>query len=484
MPSPASGFFGGLAEGIFGRMREHEDEQRKQDLEQKRQTLSYLTSLMDQTTPETRPILFQQISNVMGLKGKQRGVWDMLTGRGRQNYSDALGQKLSEITGSIVGQDQFNRLKNTKVLDGLSGSAPGGFPIPTGHIEDRSAGKIALRDPQAEELSQLEARYNLIGQQKYRDLQAKEEALLGRQLRVQEEAQKDRLEIAETQKYNKAFGKVYEQAAVIAAQKGKQRFDDDDLAEAAGQVAALGGLSVDKLKAQIGLLGAKQKQAEFESTLGPDGRPLGKPMTEAQEASQSRGLTQDAISAFGKFKENRAKFVELDSQFRADLQNLQTMLASRNLYYKDGVIYESGTNQPAQGVPSRLQEAAKKVNELRTKAQNFQRQAGDDYKVLQNTYGDMFSDQGFYGIEPNPNYRSPGVTSIGERIPPFPKTSTTPSSTWKQAPSNHIGEVVYILLPTVPKATEPLEMWGQTYQVLGVEGKQGKYNKVRVKRIK
>ena len=74
MPSPTAGLFGGLAQGIFGRMREHEDEQRALDLEDKKNALNSLSSLLEHATPETRPTIYKQMADVMNLKGKHRVV--------------------------------------------------------------------------------------------------------------------------------------------------------------------------------------------------------------------------------------------------------------------------------------------------------------------------------------------------------------------------------------------------------------------------
>lgn len=438
MPSPASGFFGGLAEGIFGRMREHEDEQRKQDLEQKRQTLSYLTSLMDQTTPETRPILFQQISNVMGLKGKHRGVWDMLTGGGRQNYSDALGQKLNEIMGSIVGQDQFNQLKNTKVFDGLSGSAPGGFPIPTGHIEDRSAGKIALRDPQAEELAQLEARYDLIGKQKYRDLEAKEAALFDRQSKLQEDRQRHDFDKATHLAMLKAEGDVRKRAVALAGGPGMP-ITDDIWNQAAESVAQELGLKADLLKARIGLTGAQTEKFKAEAAAAGSIDPLtglstGDPLAGMKPGERVRFDQQQQQNAQAKFKEwsdARARVNAAYSQvegLRKEIAAKAAMFGAKFDETKGEFVGPDG--KPVSSLNLLAAEELTALRKLTADQKAAESQVKSAYELLKSQYGNYFDfGKDMWSVTPRAEFG--GVATTGAprtQPPPFPKGAAGPLS--------------------------------------------------------
>lgn len=497
MPSPTSGFFGGLAQGIFGRMREHEDEQRKQDLEQKRQTLSYLTSLMDQTTPETRPILFQQISNVMGLKGKQRGVWDMLTGKGRQNYSDALGQKLSEITGSIVGPKAYEQLKSHPEFD-LSQIPGGGGPAwmgaEIGLTPDQTAGKIALRDPQAEDLAQLEARYALMGQQKYKDLAEKERLLFERQSALQEDRQKHDFDKATHAATLKAEGDVRKRAVALAGGPGMP-ITDDIWNQAAEGVAQEYGMKADLLKARIGLAGAQTEKAKAEAIAAGSIDPItglasDDPLAGMKPGERIRFDQQQQQNAQAKFKEWSDAKARVNSAYsevqalRKEIVNKASMFGAKFDENKGEFVGANG-----QPVPSLNLLAAKELAALR-KLKGDQAaaegQVKSAYELLQSQYGNYFNfGKDMWSVSPRAEFG--GVATTGAprtQPPPFPETSTTPSFGLPKAPSTNVGEEVYILLPQVPKATEPLKMWGQTYQVLGVEGKVGTYNKVRVKRIK
>lgn len=325
MPSPTSGFFGGLAKGIFDTMGRHEREARDEDFKKREQTLSYLTGLMDQTTPETRPILMQQISDVMGLRGKQRGVWDMLTGKGRQNYSDALGEKLSQITGNIVGPAEYARLKGGSGFDmtqapGANGPAWASLPVEV--APDQTAGKISLLDPRADRLAQIREQYGAMRDAGLEKLEYQEAGRVARQ----EDAQKHAKEIAEMKQYNTAFGPVYKQAATLAASKGKPKFDDQDLAEAAQAIAQQQGLNLDLLKARIGLAGAKELEAKANAQatgLGTNDPFAG--MKPGERARFDQSQQQNAAGVYGQWQKAYAEVQKIDSEqktLRAELARL------------------------------------------------------------------------------------------------------------------------------------------------------------------
>ena len=153
-----SALFGGLAQGIFGRMRELDDEQRKIDLEDKQQALTGLSKLLEHATPETLPVIYKQMADVMKLKGKHRGVWDMLTGQGRDDYHQRLSSTLDKVYGNVMGPEAFEAAKTAAPVSGNAAdwadeSAPLQYTPP--------AGKIALRDPQREEIELQRQRYGI-----------------------------------------------------------------------------------------------------------------------------------------------------------------------------------------------------------------------------------------------------------------------------------------------------------------------------------
>lgn len=436
MPSPTSGFLGGLAQGIFGRMREHEDEQRKQDLEQRKQTLSYLTSLMDQTTPETRPILMQHIGDVMKLKGKHRGVWDMLTGKGRQNYSDALGAKLSEVLGSISGPAEFAKLQGGPQADVLGDAAgAGGGPAWMNSViaPDQTAGRIALRDPQAEDLSQLRARYDLIGQQKYRDLQAKEEALYDRQSRLQEDRQKHEFDIASHKANLAAEAEARKLARTLAGGPGMP-ITDDIWERATGMIEQKYQLQLDNLRESVGLKKAKASEAIANATAAGSinpftGLPSGDPLAGMKPGERVRfdqQQQQNAQSIYKQWSDAKAKVNEAYGQvqsIRAQLNATAAQYGAKFDEAKQQFVNADGTpNQTLAFLPG-VAKSLQQLQSLKAEQAAAEGQVRDLHKTLGTQYSPYFDVGGdMWSVSPKAQFG--GVAPTGAprtAIPPFPE---------------------------------------------------------------
>lgn len=421
MPSPTSGFFGGLAQGIFGKMAEHEKMAREEGLKKREQTLNYLTGMLDQTTPETRPILMQQISDVMGLKGKQRGVWDMLTGKGRQNYSDALGGKLSEITGSVVGPEQYAKLKGGLQQDfaqAPTANGPAWASQALVQAPDQTAGKIALIDPRADRLAQIREQYGAMREAGLEKMELQNQFT---NLRKEDE-QAFRMQMAEREQYNKAFGPVYKQAATIAASKGRMKLDPQDLEEAAQQIATLGGLNVDKLKAQIGLSQAKKIEAEANAQAA--GLGTGDPfagMKPGERARFDQSQQQAAQGIHKQWTDAYSQIQQIDSQQKSLRDRLKGTDPVTGYTYKGDPSYEFDETKGTfvrKGTGVALEETDKivgplvmQLKKLQAEKQAVMAQLQQHARTLQSQYPDYYKVEDEWRVSPNAGFG--GVSPSG-----------------------------------------------------------------------
>src|SRR6185369_12563445 len=160
MPTWGSAF-GDLAGGIFGRLNELRDEQTKRDDDTRKQNLSVLSSLLEQAEPESRGTILQHMADTMKLKGKERGMWDRLTGRGMDNTQVALGDQLRSIMGDVTGP------KAAKDMGFKHNFAQALTPRTEDEARNRAdtiarndmSKRIVLRDPYQEKVDLVTARF-------------------------------------------------------------------------------------------------------------------------------------------------------------------------------------------------------------------------------------------------------------------------------------------------------------------------------------
>lgn len=473
MPSPTGGFFAGLAQGLFDTIGRHEKEAREEDFKKRGETLNYLTSMLDQTTPETRPILMQQISDVMKLKGKQRGVWDMITGGGRQNYSDALGQKLSEITGNIVGPREYERLKGGVQVDTSQAPGAGGpawASLPVNVAPDQTAGKIALLDPRADRLAQIREQYGAMREAGLERLEYTEAARMARQ----EDAQQHAKEIAEMRQYNSAFGPVFKQAATIAASKKKPKFDDEDLAEAAGQIAQQQGLNLDLLKARIGLAGAKELEAKANAQatgLGTNDPFAG--MKPGERARFDQSQQQNAAGVYGQWQKAYAEVQKIDSEqktLRAELARLDPAtgmaVSGTSPYSFDETqgTYVGQGGKVVDYVGASTKAKIAKLKQLEAQKQALRATLQSSSAALKAQYPDYYNVTDEWTVTPNAGFG--GVMPTGAA-----RTGTTYDATTK--PGTNIADMQEVIGSAARpssnyKVGQIVSIGGKKYQVTSV----------------
>jgi hypothetical protein len=414
MPSPTAGLFGGLATGIFGRMREHEDEQKKLDFDERQGALKSLGSLLEHATPETRPVIYKQMADVMKLKGKHRGVWDMLTGQGREDYHNQLSQKLDGVFGNVMGPKAYEAATTAAPT---SGNQEDWQDESAGLTYTPPAGKIALRDPISEHLEALKSQYGLQNDRRSQEIELRNKLTGEREVANDQRdfdfKSRDRDHAAQIA----AEKKVRALATSFALQRQSKVPSDEEYAKAAEQVAKVDGLNIDKLKAQIGLIGAEERRNDaWAQSLGEGG--AGRPMTENQLRTFDAGQQTKADAAYKQFNDARSQFKAYDEQYRNALERLQTTLSGRNLYYKDGQIFEAGTNTLQPNQMRRYEAALKEIEGLQRKSTELKGMAEGHRSTLGESFKDYFEPgEDIWGVQRKP-FGGPAPAGAPRTAPP------------------------------------------------------------------
>lgn len=347
MPSPTAGLFGGLAQGIFGRMREHEDEQRKLDLEDKKNALNSLSSLLENATPETRPVIYKQMADVMSLKGKHRGVWDMLTGGGRQDYHDQLASKLDGVFGNVVGPEAYEQLKSHPEA-GYSGLPAAGGPAwasPTiTQTPDQTAGKIALEDPTLNKVKLLQATYGLRSANDSNKLWEGAEAKnYTNEIKGDLGKERDAAKITLTATM-KAQGDILKRGMQMAQAQGRAKPTDDDLQAAALQLGTETGNHDEALQALTAL---RKAQTQYYANGGSQGGGADKPITPYQQTQIDKDLQAKGVAVFQNWNKAKATINKLDTEHQAVRKQLNQIASANGLAFDEanGQFLDSKTGK-------------------------------------------------------------------------------------------------------------------------------------------
>jgi len=455
MPSPTAGLFGGLATGIFGRMREHEDEQRKMDLEERSGALKSLGSLLEHATPETRPTIYKQMADVMKLKGKHRGVWDMLTGQGRDDYHNQLSSQLDGVFGNVVGPEKYQQLQQQGVQQDLGAAFQANDPSVRSSQPLPQDGKIALRDPIAEHLNSLRTQYGMQNDRRSQEIELRNKLTGERELANDQRdfdfKTRDRDHAAQIA----AEKKVRAAATALALKRQSKVPSDEEYAAAAEQVAAADGLNVDKLKAQIGLIGAETKRNEAQATYYGSGGAGGaeKPITPFQQQGIDEKQQEKGIGTYNKFSAALGEINKIGARqtaLRTQLSSINPLTGApdptQSFKFDEQSGTFSGPNGPVKFVNPAVQ---KMVQELTTAEANkikFKKELDTHRSVLETYHGNQFNVADEWTVAPNKDYGA--VAPAGAQ-----RTGNPPE--WK--------------VPVQPKPTAGLQGQGEFHDRAGAK---------------
>lgn len=220
--SPLSGFFGGLATGIFDSQVQMKKEQETQDEQRRRESVGLLSSMLEDATPDTKPLLLQQIGEVMKLKGHHKNAWESITkGLVDNSYQEALGSKLQEILGNVISTTQVGKQMvdetSQAYLDSPDPMDPSTYLGAMEPARQRAeAGKVILRNPQADALEKLRSQYELQTTKAMKLLEEKQAGEMAQQKDKYDRIAAAKLRLEEEKWTNKAKAELMERATVLA----------------------------------------------------------------------------------------------------------------------------------------------------------------------------------------------------------------------------------------------------------------------------
>lgn len=451
-----SEFFGGLAQGIFGEQAKIRADREKKINDEKASSLKLLTSMVDQVDPESRPTLLRHIGSVMGLRGKEQGVWARLTGADLDSDQGALRSKLAEVLGQVQGP---YKSEPTKKVTGFTQA--GGFPVPVGTstpAPPRDPNAMYMRDPLSEELTGLQARYGLQRKMGFDRLELQDELTRRRQSEVEEERQKGRLELEDARVINKAMGPLLQKAYTLSRGQAPSR---EQFETAALAVEKETGLKADKLLAQIGYLQARTDKTAAETLSG------GKPMTEAQNETLARQDRGDAQATFKQWTDQRGLADAVGKQLQALYTNLQSIAATRGATYDaTRSTFLNAQGQPDQDLNTYYSQQIEQARKLQREKDTAMVKLTGLRDTLANTYGD------YYNVFEGPWTVTPKTYDATSGQYKRTGSGAAPSTSGQLAPS--IGESTTIVgtqsrPATAYKVGQVVSAGGRQYKVVDVQ---------------
>lgn len=457
-----SEFFTGLSSGLFGEQAKQREVKEKRNMEEKSSALKLLSGMVDQVDPDSRPTLLRHIGDVMGLKGKERGVWARLTGADLESDRGALNSKLGEILGQVQAP---YKAEPKKELTGFTQAA--GFPVPVGQTipaPPRDPRSMYLRDPLGEEMNQLKARYGLQRQMGFDKLELQNELTRQRQLEVEQERQEGRLEVEDAKAVNRAMGPLLQRAYTLSRGQAPSR---EQFETAALAVEKETGLKADKLLAQIGYLQARTNKTETEVLSG------GKPMTEAQNETLARQDRTDAQTTFKQWTDQRGLADAVGKQLQAVYSNLQSIAASTGATYDaTRSTFLNAQGQPDQDLNTFYAQQIEQVRKLQREKDTAMVKLTGLRDTLANTYGD------YYNVFEGPWTVTPKVYDATSGQYKRTGTTTAPTTAGQLTPS--IGESTTIIGTQSRPATayqvgQVISAGGRKYKVVDVQPPSDRY---------
>jgi hypothetical protein len=279
------------------------------------------------------------------------------------------------------------------------------------------------------------------------------------------------------------MGKVNQIASALALSAGRRQITPADLEAAARQISERDGISLEKLRKDIGLIEAKT--AYFQSQ---GGTGEARPMTEAQRVTNDRALQSSANSIYQQWAKARSEVTNLDQQQTALRSRLLALANAEGADYDEsrGIFVNRKTGQPL----TEFLSSGKTINGLlaemnkisASKAAAFQEESAH-----RATLGAQFPD--YFHISPSghvqPKAGFGGVAPTGAaRTTKSPATydATVPQA--RQAKVLDIGGTANYKSSNTYRVGDLIEAGPNQYRVLEVTNSDGLDKTYKVKRIR
>lgn len=365
-------FLRGLSEGIFERLGQLRKEQETRDENTKADTIKMLAGFADKVEPESLPILMRHLGDVIGVKGKLKGFWDAFSGMPNRSVEDQLGTTLRDFSSGLVGSETAKKARAGGDLARLfQPQTPEQQANRAARIQSEKdlEGKMVVRDPRAEKLSELEAKYQ--GQAELLAEKMNLQNYYTTQLEgVKQKHREDLAELRSDLRAGEAQGKLVK---ALITQAGAGNMGYDEATQIAGDIIARQGkANLDRTLGQIDLLAELALKARQERK----GGGAGKPMTQAQQAQIDQEITGEAQKIFGALQQGKQAANEL-ARKRTELTKTLSEFAKSK-----GITFNPQTGL-FEGDPFKVAQAGTWL-----KIMNPQRELLKEYKDLQGKEGE------------------------------------------------------------------------------------------------
>ncbi len=302
--------FAGLGQGYLERKQAVEREEFDREQKSKDFAIQALFKIADEVTPETRPMLYQQIANIAGMKGKAKGFWERLSSIPDRSLSEQVSGSMQDFLGRVVGPEEYERRKPgiEATTERMPIGGPGmpesiGMPRIT-QLPDRTKGIVALRDPVGEQVRAFTGKETLRLQSKMQEIEKKEQEVGKRQQALELTERESQLQLAR----ERAMLKAQEAMRMRAWVKGRGTIPTQEMwEEAADEIAEELGMKREEMRAKIDVMRAKTADLE------------------------ASARTREKIAGMGGIRPGEAERLEL-SKRTFDEKQKQDAIAARRLY--------------------------------------------------------------------------------------------------------------------------------------------------------
>lgn len=310
----------GISRGYFKRRQEVEKQEFEQEQQAKDFALQSLLKIAPDVTPETRPLLYRQLIEVAGAKGRGRSFLERLAGTPDRSIRDQVSGSMSDFLSKVVGPEEFKRRKGglsmtpTEVPVGGQG-LPELIQLP-GQITQRpdtSQGLVSLRDPLQEQLSLYTSKEAIEAQNKAAQIAQKESLMLKRQMELEMAEAKFRTE----RDFNLAQYKAQEKVRARAWLKsGGIIPTSENWTQAALELAEEEGLKGENLRARTDYYKARAEEARaMAQGMGTTGIKAGEQeRIDAEKRRFDQTQQQRAIDARRLFDQSDAEVKRIESE--------------------------------------------------------------------------------------------------------------------------------------------------------------------------
>ena len=145
-------FWSGIAEGYLSSRRESDLQAKEEETNTKKQYFNILAGMVDKVEPESQGLLFKEMGNILGMKGKQKGIWDFISGAAQQGRTQAVHDEFQNFMGKSMTPEQAKNIEARQDVAGLGWSNQEAAAQMQQQAGQQLQEGIRFRDPRAEKM--------------------------------------------------------------------------------------------------------------------------------------------------------------------------------------------------------------------------------------------------------------------------------------------------------------------------------------------